>query len=217
MNPQTKKYLKIQKEMRKEISLENGFNEITKVGGVDQAFIGDSVLSSIVTLRYPSLELIEEKTSTKEAEIPYIPGFLSFREGPSIEEAYEKLDKKPDVLIVDGHGIAHPRRMGIATHVGIKLNQPTIGVAKKKLVGSYQGVKEVGQASPLVHEGETIGYVYKSKKGCNPLFVSPGHLVDFETSLDVVRNTLAGYKLPEPTRLADRYVDEYKKEVISNG
>jgi len=206
----TEKYIKIQEELRKEIILEDRLPEkIKTIAGADQAFPEkDRVRSCIAVLSFPELNVIEKAFSEIETDFPYIPGLLTFREGPGIIEAYKKLRKKPDTLMIDGHGIAHPRRMGIATHIGILLDIPTIGVAKKKLIGDFKAPEKVGEYEPLKYQNEIIGAVLKSKEGCNPIFISPGHKISLKTSIDVVKKCLKGHKLPEPTRLAHKFVNE---------
>ncbi len=209
------RYIKIQEELRKKLIVEDELpREIKMVGGVDQAFPGrDRVLSCVVTLSYPEMKLIEKSFSCLEIDFPYIPGFLTFREGPSIIKAYKKLGKKPDILIIDGHGIAHPRGMGIAAHVGVLLDTPTIGVAKRRLVGDFKAPQKVGVHRSLTYQGEVVGAVLKSREGCNPIFISPGNRISVETSIEVVKNCLRGYKLPEPTRLAHKLVNEEKRNI----
>ncbi|MCK4491055.1 MAG: deoxyribonuclease V, partial [Candidatus Altiarchaeales archaeon] len=188
--------------------------EIKTVGGADQAFPGrDRVLSCVVTLSYPDMRLMERSFSCLDMDFPYIPGLLTFREGPSIIEAYKKLGSKPDILIIDGHGIAHPWGIGIAAHVGVLLDTPTIGVAKKRLVGDFKAPQKVGVYMPLTYQGEVVGAVLKSKEGCNPIFISPGNRISLETSIEVVKNCLRGHKLPEPTRLAHKLVNEEKNNI----
>ncbi|MBP0493519.1 endonuclease V [Pararoseomonas indoligenes] len=144
---------------------------------------------------------------------PYIPGFLGFREIPFVLEAVNKLPARPDLIVVDGHGISHPRGCGIATHLGVVLDLPTIGVAKSILVGRVEGMlgMEAGSTAPLVWKGRRIATALRSRRGVQPLFVSTGHRVSQETAVRLVMEWLAGYRLPEPTRLADRLAGEARK------
>jgi len=207
------KYLKIQEEMRKDLLIENRIDKIERIGGVDQAFPNrKNIISCIVVLDEYEMSVIEKRFSIKEIDFPYIPGLLSFREGPSIIDVYKKLKNKPDLLLIDGHGIAHPRRMGIASYIGIKLDIPTIGVAKRRLIGMYKEPKNEGEVTKLIDDNKVIGYVLKSKNKCNPIFISPGYKIDLETSLRIVRNCLRKHKLPEPIRLAHLFVNERKRE-----
>ena len=175
------------------------------VGGADISVPRGSRIAraAVVVLSYPALEIVEVETIVAELAFPYIPGLLSFREAPVILELFEKLSYKPDLLIVDGQGIAHPRRLGIASHLGLWLNIPTIGCAKSRLCGEHDDVGyEAGSQTPLKDRNEVIGTVLRTGTGSRPLYISPGHKIGLE---DSVRWTLActrGYRLPEPSRLA---------------
>ncbi|MCD6319603.1 MAG: deoxyribonuclease V [Candidatus Desulfofervidaceae bacterium] len=157
----------------------------------------------VVVLRLSNLELIEKQVIIGQTDFPYIPGLLSFREAPFLIKAVKQLKHMPDVILVDGQGIAHPRRIGLASHLGICLDIPTIGCAKSRLTGTYKPVpEEVGSYSLLQEKDETLGLVLRTKKGVKPIFVSPGHLMDAKTAYKIVMRCLKGYRLPEPTRLA---------------
>ncbi|WP_237931509.1 deoxyribonuclease V [Buttiauxella sp. S19-1] len=176
------------------------------IAGADVGFEqgGDVTRAAIVLLKYPSLELVEYQVARVATTMPYIPGFLSFREYPALLAAWEMLSQKPDLLFVDGHGISHPRRLGVAAHFGLLVDVPTIGVAKKRLCGKFDALsEEPGACQLLTDKGETLAWVLRSKKRCNPLFVSTGHRVSLDTALLWVNRCLAGYRLPEPTRWAD--------------
>ena len=167
----------------------------TLIGGADVGFEqeGEVTRAAMVLLSYPSLELV-----------PYIPGFLSFRETPALLAAWEQLSQKPNLLFVDGHGISHPRRLGVASHFGLLVDVPTIGVAKKRLCGKFEPLgDEPGALAPLLDKGEQLAWVLRSKTRCNPLFVSTGHRVGLDSALMWVERCLKGYRLPEPTRWAD--------------
>jgi len=195
------------------------------VAGVDQAFVDDRAVSAVVVTR--GGEVVERVTATAETELPYIPGLLSFREGGAILAAFADLDRVPDVVLVDGSGRIHFREAGLATHVGVTLDVPTVGVAKNLLCGrpreSLDGGLPEGERVPVEADGDVsapdgtvIGYAVQTRqydspdRHVNPLLVSPGHRVSAETAADLVLATAAGYKLPEPTRLADRAADEAK-------
>ncbi|WP_202307979.1 deoxyribonuclease V [Dryocola clanedunensis] len=176
------------------------------IAGADVGFEqgGEVTRAAIVLLKYPSLELVEHQVARIATTMPYIPGFLSFREYPALLAAWEMLSRKPDLLFVDGHGISHPRRLGVASHFGLLVDVPTIGVAKKRLCGRFEPLsEEVGERQPLIDKGEQLGWVWRSKKRCNPLFVATGHRVSTDTALLWVQRCMAGYRLPEPTRWAD--------------
>ncbi len=202
--------------MRTRVRQESLGREPQLIAGCDSSFpTPETILSVFVLLRFPSLELVEKVWNVGPVEVPYIPGLLSFREAPNVLEAYQKLQQKPDVIMVDGHGIAHPRRMGIAAHLGVLLDMPTFGVAKQKLTGTFQEpALSKGSISPL-HDrtGELLGEVIRSKDKVQPLFVSPGHRCDQATATRLTLACLRNHKLPEPTRLADYWAEEFKKEL----
>ncbi|WP_115862431.1 endonuclease V [Halorussus litoreus] len=201
------------------------------VAGVDQAFSGDGerAISAIVVTR--GGKVVERAYAVESADIPYIPGLLSFREGNAILSAFAELSVEPDLAVLDGSGRIHFRQAGIATHVGVTLDIPAIGVAKNLLCGRPRealdghlprGARVAIEADDSVTAppGTVIGYAYQSRqyddpetRHVNPLYVSPGHRVSAETTTDLVEQLCAGYKLPEPTRLADSYADEVKAEV----
>jgi len=158
---------------------------------------------AVVILSYPELRLVETKIVNEKLNFPYIPGLLSFRESPLVLAACEKLAITPDLILVDGQGIAHPRRMGLASHLGLFLNTPTIGCAKSRLCGSHR-VPDVnpGSYAELVDNGEIIGAVLRTKLGASPVYVSIGHKVDLQTAIHWVLECCRGYRLPEPARLA---------------
>ncbi|SHJ15364.1 Endonuclease V [Hymenobacter daecheongensis DSM 21074] len=206
----------VQQEMRSHVRLLPLGHEPAFIAGCDSSFpTPETILSVVVLLRFPSLEVVEKVWHAGPVEVPYIPGLLSFREAPNVLKAYEKLRQKPDIIMVDGHGIAHPRRMGIAAHIGVLLDMPTFGVAKQKLTGAYQEPGHAkGSTSLLLDKsGEVLGEVIRSKDKVLPLFVSPGHRCDQATATRLTLACLRGYKLPEPTRLADHWAEEFKKEL----
>jgi deoxyribonuclease V len=169
--------------------------------------------AGFVSLSYPSLELLGHSVAKGHIPFPYIPGLLSFREIPMLMRAWDALPPKPDVLIVDGVGIAHPRRIGIASHLGLMLGIPTIGCAKSVLTGRFEApADEAGSTSPLTDPstGEILGIALRTKTGVRPVFVSPGHLITLPEAVDLVRSCVRKHRLPEPTRLAHNTVNEYR-------
>ncbi|MBX0334112.1 deoxyribonuclease V [Pontibacter sp. HSC-14F20] len=204
-----------QREMQARIIIQKPDFDLKLIAGCDSSFVGeDHILSVFVLLSYPELEVLEKVWHYGEVELPYVPGFLSFREAPNLLKAYEKLQQKPDLIMVDGHGISHPRRLGIATHLGLQLNKPTMGVAKKVLVGRYQEPDVLkGSISPLEHKGELVGNVLRTKDNVKPVFVSAGHLMDLASATEIAMACAVKHKLPEPTRLADHYAAVFKREV----
>jgi len=186
--------------------------KVTTVAGVDAAFTKDKVIAAACLFHYPEIILCEETFSITRIPFPYIPGFLSFREGPAVVKALKKLQRKPDVVLFDGQGIAHPQGLGIASHIGVVLELPTIGCAKSKLVGEYDepGIPR-GVWNPLRSGDKTIGAVIRTRKNVRPVFVSAGHMIDLKTSVTIVLKTAYRYRLPEPIRCADLLCRKIKK------
>lgn len=196
----------IQKRLRGELAQGEPIrlDQIHTVAGVDASYreIGRA---AIAVFSFPDLALLEEVTAMREAPFPYIPGLLAFREGPVALAAYERLTIQPDLLIFDAHGYAHPRRMGLASHLGVYLDRPSIGCAKSRLTGKYEEPgPEPGAWSPLVSRGEEIGRVVRTKARTKPIFVSIGYRITLPLAVEVVLRCVRGYRLPEPTRIADR-------------
>ncbi|WP_082893457.1 deoxyribonuclease V [Rufibacter ruber] len=203
-----------QEKLRQQVVLQKPDFDLKLLAGCDSSFIRENILSVFVVLTYPELELVEKVWHYGPVEMPYIPGFLAFREAPNLVQAYGKLERTPDLIMVDGHGIAHPRRLGIASQLGVLLNKPTMGVAKKVLTGKFEEPASVkGSITPLTHRQEHIGNVIRTKDKVKPVFVSPGHLMDLETATALALQTSLKHKLPEPTRLADHYAEVFKAEV----
>lgn len=201
----------LQKQMRSQINVGPLKNEIRYIGGADISFnkYETTVYAGIIVLQYPQLEIVEKITVIAEATFPYISGLLAFREAPALIQAWNQLYIKPDVLILDGHGISHPRRMGIATHFGILADTPTIGCAKTKLTGNYtEPANKIFAQSPLTHQNEEVGIVLRTKPNCKPVFISPGHKISLQQSVDIIKNCTRKYRIPEPTRLAHLLVNE---------
>ncbi|MGH7885473.1 MAG: deoxyribonuclease V [Thermodesulfobacteriota bacterium] len=216
--PLVQEAYKLQRELSEKVVSKNSFKEITKIAGADMAIFTKEkkMVCGIVVFSYPELHILEKVWSVVDEKFPYIPGLLAFREGPAIIETYKKIKNKPEVLIIDGHGIAHPRRFGIACHVGVLLDIPTFGIAKKKLFGNYQEPNtEKGSQSKLISKngGIAIGSVVRTKNNTKPVFVSIGNKIDLLTAVKITLNCDTGYRIPEPTRKADKYVAELKKEV----
>jgi deoxyribonuclease V len=184
------------------------------IAGVDAAFLGDNVIAVASLYRYPDLINLEYAFAILACPFPYIPGFLSFREGPAIIEALHGLKVTPDVILVDGQGIAHPKKLGIASHIGALLDMSTIGCAKSRLVGDYKEPKPRRRSrSALKYNGEIVGSVLRTRDNIKPLFVSPGHRVDLEDSVRLVLGCARGYRIPEPLRRADFLSKKLKREI----
>lgn len=210
-----KEAVALQKELREEVRLEPlGFTPAL-IGGADVSMnrFAKEGFAGFVTLAYPSLELVDHAVVKREIPFPYVPGLLSFREIPMLLAAWETLRTKPEVLVVDGIGIAHPRRLGIASHLGILLDMPTVGCAKSVLTGAYdEPADEPGSTSRLVDlkSGEIIGAALRTKRGVKPVFVSPGHRITLEEAVALVWSCVRRHRLPEPTRFAHNTVNEYR-------
>lgn len=197
----------LQQELRGRVITEDRLGRVRYVAGVDVGFEERNTVTraAVVVLRVPELTLEEEVLAKRPTAFPYVPGLLSFREAPAVLDALGRLRRTPDLLLCDGQGIAHPRRFGIASHLGVLLDLPAIGVAKTRLVGEHGEVPDVrGAWVPLTDGGERIGAVLRSRTGVKPLYVSPGHRVGVETAVDWVMRCVTRYRLPETTRLADR-------------
>lgn len=197
----------LQKSLAPRVVRHDEIGDVEHIAGVDIGFEddGETTRAVVVIMRWPSLEIVERVLHRKPTQMPYIPGLLSFRELPAALEAFEQLSVTPDLLMVDGMGIAHPRRLGIAAHLGLWLDMPAIGVGKSRLCGQHEEVPEArGSWVPLTHRNETIGGVLRTRERVKPLYISTGHRVSLETSIDWVMQCLTRYKLPEPTRQADR-------------
>lgn len=208
-----------QKELRQQLNLSTLQKEITTIGGADISFnkYSTTVYAGIVVLQFPSLQVIETKAVIDITEFPYIPGLLAFREVPALCKAWETLTITPDVLVLDGHGIAHPRRMGIATHFGLVMQTPTIGCAKSVLTGKYTDPpNEPGSYTDLIHQNEIIAKVLRTKRNTKPVFVSPGNLISMEQSLHIILQCVRKYRIPEPTRFAHNFVNEERRKNMQN-
>ncbi|MCD6046622.1 MAG: nfi [Gammaproteobacteria bacterium] len=198
----------IQRALAKKVITTDQYSALNMMAGVDVSNNlydpSQMVYAGVVNLSYPSCVRFETAYAAAKQTLAYQPGFLGFREAPVILQAFEKLKNKPDLILVDGHGISHPRRFGIATHLGILLDIPTIGVAKSILIGKPAAElgPNPGDAVPLVWHQETIGILLRSKKRANPLIISVGHRISLDSALQIVKSCLKGYRLPEATRYA---------------
>jgi deoxyribonuclease V len=198
----------IQETLRNEVITEDNLQEpVNYVAGVDMGFEANGTISraAVAVLSFPDLQIQETSIARRPTTFPYIPGFLSFREIPAVLDALEKLKIIPDLILCDGQGIAHPRRFGIACHLGLIIDVPTIGVAKSLLVGKHEEIPNIrGSWQPLIHKGETIGAVLRTRIGVKPVYVSSGHKVSLPTAIDYVLRCTTKYRLPETTRIADK-------------
>lgn len=197
----------LQKRLSSRVITVDRLPEVRRVAGVDVGFEdgGATTRAAVVVLAWPGLERLAQSIARQPTRFPYVPGLLSFRELPAVLAALERLPVEPDLLLCDGQGIAHPRRLGIASHLGVLIDRPTIGVGKSRLCGRHGPVPEGrGAWTPLIDRGETIGAVLRSREGVRPIYVSPGHRIGLETAIRYVMGCMTRYRLPETTRQADR-------------
>jgi deoxyribonuclease V len=197
----------IQEQLRDRVILEDDLGPVNYVAGVDVGFERDYTITraAIAVLAFPSLALVAHRIARRPTTFPYIPGLLSFRETPAVMDALEQLEAIPDLLLCDGQGIAHPRRFGIACHIGVLSGLPTIGVAKSRLIGHHQEPPDArGEWQPLQDQGEIIGAALRTRTGTKPLYVSPGHRVSLQTAIAYIMDCTTRYRLPETTRHAHR-------------
>ncbi len=202
----------IQEKLREGVVLDVDRLIPETVAGVDVAFGGGRAYAAFVIFSYPKMELLEETSAAAEIPCPYVPGFLSFREIPVIIEVMRKTKVKPDVIICDGQGVAHPRGMGIASHIGVLFNRPTIGCAKSRLVGEYAEPQlEKGSRAPLWYKGRVVGYVLRTRTKVKPVFISQGNLISLEDAVEIIMGCTKGRRIPEPVRIADIRSKEFKR------
>jgi deoxyribonuclease V len=197
--------IQIQEALRDRIILENTFKDVTKIGGADVGYSKDKTFlyAVIVVLSFPEMAMIENAAAHGKTPFPYIPGLFSFREGPTLIEAFRKLNLRPDVMIFEGQGIAHPRGFGLASHLGLWLDLPSIGCTKTPLLRDfiYPGPSK-GSYEVMRREREEVGAVLRTKENVKPVFISPGHGIDLETSMKIVLTTCTKFRIPEPLRKA---------------
>ena len=205
--------VKVQQDLSKRLILEPSEIEPKLIAGADVSYSkgSDLFFSAVVVLEMPSMRVLEEASAKGKVDFPYIPGLLSFREAVILTKAFEKIKSVPDVVIFDGQGIAHPRGVGLASHIGLMLDLPSVGCAKNKLVGSHGPVgNEVGDYAPIKFRGNVVGAALRTKKNVAPVFVSPGHRMDVPSAIEIVMKTCRGYRLPEPTRQAHVLVNRIR-------
>lgn len=197
--------VQIQERLRRLVVAVDGIDQVRAVAGLDVGLRGGVARAAAVVLSYPELEPIAEAVVERPLEFPYVPGLLTFREGPAALAALERLAAPWDVLLCDGQGLAHPRRLGLASHLGVLLDRPTVGCAKSRLIGRHGEVGEArGSRADLIADHEVIGAVLRTRASTKPLYVSVGHRLDLESAVQLVLNCAPRYRLPEPTRRAHR-------------
>lgn len=203
-----------QEQLQRQVDLAPLVRVPRTIGGADVSLNRGSktIYAGIVVLDYTTLEPVACAGLQDEVEVPYIPGFLSFREVPALLRAWQALAVKPDVVMLDGQGILHPRRLGVASHFGLAAGVPTLGCAKKPLVGEFAEPGAIaGEYTAVIYQGEQRGFCYRSRKNCRPIFISPGTGMGTDDALRIARHCLRGYRLPEPTRQAHDYVNRLRR------
>lgn len=199
-----------QLHLSQKVILKDGFERVSTIAGVESAYLDKEIISCIVVCAYPSMELLEKKIAVVKSGLPYIPGFQAYRELPAITEAFYKLSQVPDVLLVKGNGILHPRKFDVASHVGLMLNVPTIGVSKTLGAGRIENGK-------IFIGVDLCGFEVKTRDFANPLFISPGHLVSLGSVLNIVSKCIKPpHKLPEPLHLAHKYAEKERERRVSS-
>lgn len=210
----------IQNELRDKIILQSQDMTIKTIAGADISHNKDTdtVYAGIVVLSYPEMILKSYSLVIAHTKFPYIPGFLGFREVPSLLKAWQLLPAKPDVLVLDGHGIIHPRGLGIASQFGVLANTITIGCAKNMLFGTYAplGIEKLSE-SPIMHNSQALGYALRTKTGVKPVYISPGHKISLHDTLAVIKNCIGKYRIPEPTRYAHEKVNLFRIGKLPTG
>jgi deoxyribonuclease V len=207
----------VQKRLRGLVKTESRAREYRTIGGADLSFnkFSETIYAGIVVLSFPGLQIVESVGIRSVAKFPYVPGLLSFREAPSLLAVWDKLKARPDVLMLDGQGLAHPRRFGLACHLGLLLDLPTIGCAKSILVGSHDELKpEAGSRAPLIDRGEQVGVALRTKSNVTPVYVSTGHLIDLPSAIELVLRSTSKYRQPEPTRQAHLLVNRLRRAEV---
>lgn len=211
-----KEAIETQRRLAARVRFTNIKKEPRTVAGLDCSFSGDEkkIFAAVVVVELPGFKVIETATATRKVDFPYIPGLLSFREAPACLEAIGKLKSRPEVFIVDGQGFAHPRRFGIASHIGVLVDRPTVGCAKSRLIGSFgMPGQRKGNYSRLIDGDEVIGAVARTRANVKPVFVSVGHKCTLDDAIKVVLECVTKYRLPEPSRLAHQLVSREKLRV----
>lgn len=204
----------MQRKLRARVSLKSAVGRVRFVAGVDASYEtrADLMYAGVVVMDLRDMSVVERKGAIRKARFPYVPGLLSFREAPAILAALKKLTVEPDCILVDGQGLAHPRRFGIACHLGVILDVPTIGCAKSILVGEHGPVGEArGSWAALRFKGRVVGRAVRTRDGVKPVYVSPGNKVSFARAMEIVLKCGGKYRLPAPARLAHQYVNEMRR------
>ncbi len=206
--------MRLQEKLCERVVLEDRFRIIRFVAGADLAFDPKTNLAfaGVIVYRFPELVEVERRVARRKLRFPYVPGLLSFRESPVLLAAFARLETEPDLILIDGHGRAHPRLFGIACHVGVLFDKPTIGCAKSLLVGEHEEPAAwPGSATPLVFQDKCVGMALRTRENVKPIYVTQGHRVSLESAVRLVGQCLDGLRIPKPTREADHYVRELRR------
>ena len=209
-NVSVEEAVQIQEALKDRITLKKTFSKVEAIGGGDVAYSrdGNLLFGAIAVLSFPNLEILDMATADGKIPFPYIPTLLSFREGQILIKTFQRLKIKPDVMIFDGQGIAHPRGMGLASHMGLWLDIPSIGCAKTPLLDEFVSRGPLKESFERIrNEGEKVGAVLRTKEKIKPLFISPGHLIDLWTSIQLILGSCRGYRIPEPLRKAHQLAE----------
>lgn len=212
--------MRLQEQWRERVVLEDRFETIRTVAGADLAFDPATgvAFAGVIIYRFPALQEIERRMARQKLRFPYVPGLLSFRESPILLAAFARLRTEPDLILIDGHGRAHPRLFGIACHIGVLFDKPTIGCAKSLLVGEYdEPAARAGSRSALTFRGERVGTVLRTRANVKPIFVTQGNRVSLDSAVRLVCACVDGFRIPKPTREADRYVRELREKFQEGG
>lgn len=207
--------IELQQELRSKVKIEPMTKPLQYIAGADISFNRgeDTVYVGMVVLKYPEMIEVERAVLIDEATFPYIPGLLSFRETPLLMKAWEKLSIKPDLIVTDGHGLAHMRRFGVACHFGLLIDTAAIGCAKKILVGKHEVLgEEKGSVAYIEDKGEIVGAVLRTRKNVKPVYISVGHKINLEEAIEVMKTCAVDYRIPEPTRQAHLIVNELRRD-----
>lgn len=212
-------YLRLyQEKMGKQVDLNDDFNSPPlRVAGADLSFIDEKGICACVNVQLPNLKVIETSIIVKQLTFPYIREYLAFREADSVMSAYKELKDQPDMLLVNAHGIAHPRFYGAASHIGVLLDIATIGVASHNLCGRYKlEPSQIGDTVICSYMGRNVGYLFKSKENCRPIFVSPGHKISMSSTIQIIKDCMGTHKMPEPLYLAHIKANKVKQRELKS-
>jgi deoxyribonuclease V len=205
-----------QERLRERVILEDRLGPVRYVAGADLAFdpATDMAVAGVIVYRFPGMEEVERRSARRKLRFPYVPGLLSFREGPVLLAAFARLRIEPDLILIDGHGRAHPRLFGIASHLGVLLDKPTIGCAKSLLVGEHATPdRRAGSTASLWFKGERVGEVLRTRDNIRPIYVTTGHRVSLDSAVALVERCCDGFRIPRPTREADHFVRQLRREL----